>query len=114
MPNILKQYTRAYPNVQLPEALHTVAGDLVMRLLQPNHTRRLGSTGGAVEVREHQMFKVFDFEALRRNQLKAPYIPNVASMYDASNFEEPEVEKTVELDMDNSKEVVAGAPWALR
>jgi hypothetical protein len=114
MPCILAQYSRAYPNIQLPTTLHNAAGDLVMRLLQPNQTRRLGSAHGAKAIRQHKVFDGFAFEALKNQKLEAPFLPNVASMYDASNFHEPSVEKPVELDMGHSRGVVAGAPWALR
>jgi len=62
--------------------------DLVKRLLSREIQTRLGNLKGGVEdIKQHAWFKPFDFEALMKRTLKAPWVPKVTSGTDTSNFD---------------------------
>ena len=62
--------------------------DLVKRLLSREIQTRLGNLKGGVEdIKQHKWFQTFDFDALLKRQLKAPWVPQVASVTDTSNFD---------------------------
>jgi hypothetical protein len=62
--------------------------DFVKALLVKVPNRRLGCTqGGVAQVKAHPWFNGFDWDALARRELKAPYVPEVKGADDASNFE---------------------------
>ena len=62
----------------------------VKRALLQRHTLgplRIGSgKGGATEVRAHQWFRGFNFEALNSDAMPAPYVPNLRGNEDDANF----------------------------
>lgn len=63
------------------------AKDLISRLLCLKPTQRLGVTqGGATKVKEHEWFSSIDFDKLEKKQYKAPFVPEIKSNDDMSNF----------------------------
>lgn len=50
---------------------------------------RLGSNGGAEEVKQHPWLVDFPWEKLNKKKLKAPYIPQPEGNYDQDNIDEP-------------------------
>jgi CRP-like cAMP-binding protein len=62
--------------------------DIVFRLLAPAPALRLGcQPGGIDDVRAHPFFAGVDFGALRRREVAAPWIPNLAGAFDAAHFD---------------------------
>jgi len=61
--------------------------DLIKKLLRRPVTRRLGSTTGASEIKSHCFFKDVDWDDVYNKSLKPPFVPNVNSQEDVSNFD---------------------------
>lgn len=57
----------------------------VRSLLEHSPARRLG-IGGAAQVRQEKFLAGIDFDQLRRGEVAAPFVPNLASSADASFF----------------------------
>jgi protein kinase A len=65
------------------------AKDLIEKMLVVDVQNRLGCmAGGDLDLREHPWFSVIDFGKLYRKEIKAPWVPNITSPFDAANFEE--------------------------
>jgi serine/threonine protein kinase len=65
--------------------------DLISRLLVSNPAMRLGNLKkGSRDVTAHAFFAKYDWGALTRKELKAPYIPKISSPTDTSNFDDYE------------------------
>lgn len=57
--------------------------------MNKNPSARLGSgPTGAQEIKSHEWFQSFDWDALLTKQLEPPFIPNISSPVDVSNFDE--------------------------
>lgn len=61
--------------------------DLILRLLEKNPQKRLGSKEGFTEIRQHPFYKEFNFDLLLKKEMKAPFIPVIDSKYDVQNFD---------------------------
>lgn len=62
--------------------------ELIKRLLSREVQTRLGNLkNGTDDIKAAKWFEDFDFEALSRRELKAPWIPNIRSITDTSNFD---------------------------
>lgn len=46
-------------------------------MIQRKPMHRLGGLG-FIEIKEHPWFKDFDWEMLRKKEMKAPFVPNVS------------------------------------
>ena len=58
------------------------------RLLSREVQTRLGNLkGGTDDIKQHKWFHGFDFDALLKRQMKAPWVPKVKSVTDTSNFD---------------------------
>lgn len=74
---------------KFPKYFTAEARDVIARLLRTKPTKRLAvMKGGADNIRNHMWYKGFEWEALREGQLQAPYIPEVKSLDDLSNFDQ--------------------------
>lgn len=123
----MQRYARAYPNIKLPRRLDgSVAGDLVLKLLHPNPSKRLGAGGGMVTgatqpltgaraVKAHVFFEDVNWNDLIRLKADVPYKPQIAGGYDTRHFYEPAIgnDKVLDLAEVNPDDVVAGQPWEL-
>jgi hypothetical protein len=61
-----------------------------MKLLEPNPALRLGSlAGGMQDVLDHPFFTKakFDWNALVKKTMKAPYVPAIKDEFDTTNFD---------------------------
>lgn len=66
------------------------AKDLVLKLLEPNPALRIGSlAGGMQDVLNHPFFAnaKFDWAALAKKTMKAPFVPQLKDAFDAANFD---------------------------
>ena len=77
--------------LQFPEDIHISyeAEDLIRRLLT-HADERLGSHGGADEIKAHPFFRGVDWSTIR--QVEAPYIPKLSSITDTRFFPTDELE----------------------
>nr|CAB3263397.1 serine/threonine-protein kinase LATS1-like [Phallusia mammillata] len=66
--------------------LHPRTMDIIMRLCCDQH-ERLGSQGGAADVKDHDFFAGINWGTLR--QMKSPFIPEIKFSEDTSNFDLP-------------------------
>lgn len=62
--------------------------DLMMQLLTYNSVLRLGSLGGAQDVRDHPWFAGFDWKALQEQRMVAPMVPEIDGPGDLRFFQE--------------------------
>lgn len=77
--------------VSYPSYFSEEAVDLLKHLLTPDLSRRYGNLkGGPQDVIDHPWFKSIDFQKLEKREIRAPYIPDVKSEGDASNFDDYE------------------------
>lgn len=86
----MKTYAKImHAAIEFPRHFSKEAVDLITGLLHPKATKRLGALkGGAKKIKTHPWFKGFDWDALYRKELSAPFIPDVKSPEDMSNFAE--------------------------
>lgn len=75
-----------YADVPYPSDMEAVSKDFVKRLLIREPRMRLGSQAGVQELMRHRWFKEISFDALRRRELPAPFVPRVSSEADTSYF----------------------------
>jgi cGMP-dependent protein kinase len=76
--------------IKFPPKFDIDAKDLVMKLLEPNPALRLGSlAGGMQDVLDHPFFTKakFDWNALVKKTMKAPYVPAIKDEFDTTNFD---------------------------
>ena len=71
----MQKYSKAYPNIRLPRKLEgTSAGDLVLKLLNPNPFKRLGSAGGdksgARAIKATSFFDDFNWNDLKKMKVR--------------------------------------------
>eukprot|EP00475_Leptophrys_vorax_P021445 TRINITY_DN29178_c0_g1_i1.p1 TRINITY_DN29178_c0_g1~~TRINITY_DN29178_c0_g1_i1.p1 ORF type:complete len:752 (-),score=178.18 TRINITY_DN29178_c0_g1_i1:59-2314(-) len=86
----MKTYGKIMHGVlDFPRFFSSEVVDLLQKLLHPKATRRLGViNGGASLIKSHPWFSGFDWDALYKKQLKAPFIPEIRNVEDLSNFAE--------------------------
>lgn len=72
----------------IPETINADAKDLILKLLEKNPQKRLGSTYDAKELKEHRFFRNIDWNILKEKKYRAPMIPHVRDKFDVSQFSE--------------------------
>jgi len=79
---------------KFPKYLSPTAKDIIASLLKPRPTKRLGvMKGGARMLHNHQWYKNFNWDNLRSGKMRPPFVPEVRSEDDISNFEKYNDEK---------------------
>ncbi|KAI9894708.1 MAG: camp-dependent protein kinase catalytic subunit [Vezdaea aestivalis] len=75
--------------VKYPPYIHPDAQDLLVQLITPDLTKRLGNLhGGSKDVMQHPWFAEVTWERLAKKDIDAPYVPPVrGGMGDASQFD---------------------------
>ncbi|KAG0182423.1 camp-dependent protein kinase catalytic subunit [Apophysomyces sp. BC1034] len=77
-----------------PSTFSATAIDLLKHLLTTDLSSRFGNLkAGCRDVIEHAWFETIDFEKLTHRNVKPPFVPNVKSEGDASNFDKYDEEK---------------------
>ena len=64
------------------------AKDLLQKLLIKNQDERLGAKSGFNDIRAHPFFNGFDFDALEKRKIEAPFKPTLKDSMDVTNFDE--------------------------
>ena len=70
-----------------PRVITPDANDFVRKLLRRPVERRLGSARGAAELKAHPFFHDTDWDAVLARQCTPPYLPEVKSETDVTNFD---------------------------
>ncbi len=70
-----------------PAFLTPMAQDLIRRLLRRPVDKRLGSKGGAQEVKNHEFFNGICWEKVLKREYQPPFVPSLANAEDVSNFD---------------------------
>ncbi|KAL1919468.1 uncharacterized protein VTP21DRAFT_2161 [Calcarisporiella thermophila] len=73
-------------HINFPDYFDPLARDLITRILELDHTKRLGR-GGAAEVKAHAWFQGVDWKGLLNKEIKPPIIPRFRHPGDTCNFE---------------------------
>ena len=61
---------------------------LILQLLSKDAAKRLGTVGGAEDIKAHEWFKDIDFEKLEQKLIPAPFVPELSNdEFDITNFE---------------------------
>ncbi|KAF9401002.1 hypothetical protein BGX21_002950 [Mortierella sp. AD011] len=76
------------------------AADFISGLLERNPDNRLGS-GGACDVKSHPYFSSIDWDVAMQRKLPCPYIPELVSEEDLSNFDDAFLTMTPRLSPGN-------------
>eukprot|EP00941_MAST-03F_sp_MAST-3F-sp1_P003558 g3558.t1 len=83
--------------LQIPNGFPRDCKDLILKLLTPNPTLRLGVLrGGQEDVRGHRWFGGIDWKKLASKRYQAPYQPKIANVYDDRNFDEYDEDNEIE------------------
>ncbi|CDW75713.1 rps6 protein kinase [Stylonychia lemnae] len=64
------------------------AMDLISRLLEKDPSKRLGSIGGAQEIKEHEFFSGIDWDKMMMKQVQTPYKPLLDRNDDTKHFDQ--------------------------
>jgi len=82
--------------ISLPHHLSAEAKDLLKNLLKRNSVSRLGAgPDDSKEVQRHSWFRDIDWVKLFNKELPMPYIPEIASIEDVSNFDPTFTERPI-------------------
>jgi serine/threonine protein kinase len=73
--------------IEFPQFLSLRAKDIIRKLLNPDHTRRLGVREHGEDVKRHKWFRGVDWDALYRKEIPPPWIPPLKSEEDSSWFD---------------------------
>lgn len=74
---------------KIPRKVTPQAASIIQGFVNKNTSQRLGSLkGGEDDVLGHHWFNGIDFEQLRQQEVKAPFVPKIRNPLDASNFDD--------------------------
>jgi serine/threonine protein kinase len=76
------------------KGMDSITFDFLSRLLERNPAKRLGSAGGAEEVRSHPFFRGFDWEKVYNKQIQPPFKPKVSDGEDVRNIDKSFLQET--------------------
>mmetsp|Transcript_18003 Transcript_18003/g.58771 ORF Transcript_18003/g.58771 Transcript_18003/m.58771 type:complete len:960 (-) Transcript_18003:2139-5018(-) len=102
---LINKYTKI-GKLQYPTGFSKPACDLISKLLHPNPQLRLGVLrGGVADIKTHPWFSGLDWDKLYKQEIKAPWVPEIKDSMDARNFDEyPE-------DSDEDEEYSGNGQW---
>eukprot|EP01006_Ploeotia_vitrea_P041700 TRINITY_DN66564_c12_g2_i1.p1 TRINITY_DN66564_c12_g2~~TRINITY_DN66564_c12_g2_i1.p1 ORF type:complete len:537 (+),score=332.58 TRINITY_DN66564_c12_g2_i1:161-1771(+) len=87
--NVNEMYNKIQHGVlRFPPFLSDSCKDLIVRLLNRDPKKRLGSNKDIDDIKEHAFFKSLDFEKLMKKEVEVAYKPKVNSNSDTSNFDD--------------------------
>ncbi|KAG0179310.1 hypothetical protein DFQ28_003020 [Apophysomyces sp. BC1034] len=85
-------------DLEFPEDFDPVTADFIRGLLEREPTARLGTgTDGPITIRSHPYFDTLDWSDVYYKRIRPPYVPNLRSETDFSNFDEDFLRMTPRL-----------------
>ena len=85
---IFKNILSSKSTLKFPARMDPHQVSLIRKLLQQNPAFRIGNlSGGVQDIMDEPFFSTIDFEALKRRDTIAPFVPMVVDELDSSNFE---------------------------
>lgn len=74
--------------ISFPKSVDKVSVDLILRLLNPDKNKRLGSApqNGAADIKRHPFFNGVNWGMFERRMIRPPIIPKVSSVADTKNY----------------------------
>ena len=98
----ITRYAKHYPKVGFPKHFPKSCNKLLLGLLHPTPSKRLGNLrGGAMDVKRDEFFVEINWKMLEQKEYTPDFIPQVHDAYDAANFKsenEKKFAKTIEND----------------
>ncbi|KAJ8600915.1 hypothetical protein CTAYLR_005065 [Chrysophaeum taylorii] len=82
----LRNMARNDPDVD--PRISEIAAALIRSLLRKRVVDRLGTENGVRDLEKHAFFQPLDWDALAARRLPAPYVPDIRSDLDTSNFDD--------------------------
>lgn len=71
----------------IPRTVNGFAHDLIKKLLVRNQATRLGNLPrGALDVQDHPWFQSINFSTLAKQEMEAPWVPEIKDPFDTKNF----------------------------
>ena len=94
---VLRKQAKIEPD-DIPDGWSDESVDFINSCLKRKDSRRLGFTGGVIDLKNHPWFKDFDWDSLFNKTLKAPFIPPKGGNFDKKYCEavENHTEETLE------------------
>ncbi|RKP32768.1 kinase-like protein [Metschnikowia bicuspidata] len=86
-----------HDEVRYPVSMPRVTVVLLQALLTKDPTQRLGAKNDGDEVMQHPYFEDVDFEDVRNLRIQPPYVPELTSEHDFSNFDQEFTSETPRL-----------------
>ena len=109
----ITRYSKHYPKVAFPKHFPKKASTILLGLLAPHPSERLGNLNhGSSDVKNHTYFSNMDWIKLQQKAITPDFIPAITDNYDSQNFQKrkDDFEKSIEPEKDNDKY----EPWAKR
>lgn len=72
---------------KIPSFFSENVTSLIQGLLTKNPAKRLGTEGGAAEIKAHPWFKNVNFEDIINKRIKPPFMPKMGSQFGLQNFD---------------------------
>ena len=86
-----------FATLKYPSTLTKNARDLLEKLFVKDPAKRLGSgPGGAQEIKDHPWFDCCNWDLIMKKEVRVPFIPNITSETDTSNFNPEFTEAPIE------------------
>jgi len=85
--NVNEMYQKIQQDtVKFPSTLSEPCRNLIIKLLDRDPKKRMGSNGDVEEIQKHSFFRKLDWEKLYKMEVEPPYKPKVQGDEDTSNF----------------------------
>eukprot|EP01155_Anaeramoeba_flamelloides_P013774 Anaeramoba_flamelloidesa339295_52.p1 GENE.a339295_52~~a339295_52.p1 ORF type:complete len:304 (-),score=82.22 a339295_52:99-959(-) len=81
--------------LKIPFYVEDEARDLITKLLNRNHEKRLG-VKGVEQIKKHEFFADLDWQKVYNREYKPEFIPTIEDITDVGNFDEEFTEEKVE------------------
>jgi serum/glucocorticoid-regulated kinase 2 len=76
-----------FGSLKYPTTISSAAKSLLEGLFQKNPDKRLGTVGGAKEIKEHLWFALVNWGALLNKEVTPPFVPVIKSDVDISSID---------------------------
>ena len=107
----ITRYAKHYPKVAFPKHFSPAASSLLLGLLHPKPSMRLGNLrGGARGIKMNDYFLEINWKKLEQKGYVPSFLPEVKDAYDVKNFKAED--KNFAKSIDDDDENVSHEEWA--